>query len=97
MRYAFEAELWTVDGPGGWCFLTLPADVSEGLRALGGGKMRPFGSLAVVATVGGSTWRTSLFADRKRGAFLLPVKAAVRAKERIAAGDRVAAAVELDL
>lgn len=40
-------------------------------------------------TVGGTTWRTSLFPDTKRATYLLPVKRAVRAAERIDVGDLV--------
>ncbi|QOV92362.1 DUF1905 domain-containing protein [Humisphaera borealis] len=34
------------------------------------------------------TWQTSVFPDKKRGAFLLPVKAAVRKAEHLIIGDR---------
>jgi hypothetical protein len=56
-----------------------------------------FGTLRVVATIGSSTWRTSVFYDTKSSAFLLPLKADVRRKEKLAAGDSVAVALEIDL
>jgi hypothetical protein len=46
MRYEFEAEIWRSDGAGGWFFVTLPADVAQGLRVLSGPKTG-FGSIKV--------------------------------------------------
>ncbi len=39
--------------------------------------------------VGLTTWSTSLFPDTKRGTFILPMKKAVRTKERLDEGDVV--------
>lgn len=95
MRYEVEGEVWASGGPGGWCFLTLPQDLAEGLRAMRGTNVVAFGSMRIEATLGGTTWRTSLFPDTSRGAFLLPLKADVRRRERIAPGDRVQVALEV--
>lgn len=95
MRYEVEGEVWATDGPGGWCFLTLPQDLTEGLRTVRGANTVAFGSMRVEVTLGGTTWRTSLFPDTRRGAFLLPLKADVRRRERIAPGDRVRVALEV--
>lgn len=64
----------------------MPADVSDDVRALGG-PARGFGWVPVEVTVGGSTWRTSVFPDAKRGCFVLPVKKAVRRAEDLEVGD----------
>ena len=52
------------------------------------GMARGFGSLKVMATIGGSCWRTSVFPSRE-GGWMLPVKAAVRKAEVIGEGDEV--------
>jgi len=49
----------------------------------------------VIATVGRTSWKTSIFPDKKRGAYLLPLKAAVRTKEKIEPGNTVAVTIEL--
>jgi len=41
------------------------------------------GSLPVKAKIGQTEWKTSLFFDGKRNAYLLPIKADVRMKEHI--------------
>ena len=84
----FEAELWLHDGEAGWHFVTLPGEVAEQVRAEAG-EPRGFGSVRVEVTIGGSTWRTSVFPDTKTGSFVLPVKAEVRRREDLLAGDVV--------
>lgn len=96
-RFAFRAKLWRYAGDAAWHFLTLPKDVSAQVRTLSHGLRNAFGSLRVIARIGKTEWRTSVFADAKAGAFLLPVKADVRKKEKIADGDMVDTRVEIDL
>jgi hypothetical protein len=49
----------------------------------------------VRVTIGSSTWSTSVFPDKQREAYVLPIKKAVRTKEGIAVGDVVTVAIEL--
>lgn len=60
------------------------------------GLRNPFGSLRVSARIGRTEWKTSLFADTKANAYLLPVKADVRKQERLAAGDLVAVEITVN-
>jgi hypothetical protein len=92
--YRFDGELWLWEGDAGWHFVTLPGEVSDDVRARSG-RRRGFGSVRVRATVGSTTWSTSVFPDSARGAYVLPVKKDVRTRERIDVGDRVP--VQLDL
>ncbi|MBL8211589.1 MAG: DUF1905 domain-containing protein [Bryobacterales bacterium] len=86
---SFEARLWRHDGQAAWYFLTLPREVSARVLAEAEGRMKPGGSVPVSASIGRTRWNTSLFRDLGRGAFLLPVKAAVREKEQLREGDAV--------
>jgi hypothetical protein len=87
-EYAFTAELWQWDAQttSSWYFVTLPGDLAADLR-VESGPPRGFGSVRVEATIGGSTWRTSVFPESGGGSFVLPVKKAVRVAERIEDGD----------
>lgn len=76
--HAFDAELWRHDGEAAWYFVTVPGDVSDAVEVATAGRRRGFGSVRVRATVGSTTWATSLFPDTRRRAFLLPLKKAVR-------------------
>jgi len=93
----FRAKVWTQESTGAWHFVTLPPDLSKRIRTLTTGLRKPFGSFHVKARIGLTAWETSLFADQKRRAFLLPVKADVRRKERIGLGNMIEVSVTLTL
>lgn len=87
--------LWS-EGKGSWHFLTIPAEEALEIRveSAASGIRRGFGSVRVEARVNGVAWRTSIF-PQKSGGYLLPIKADVRRRAGIAAGDDVT--VEIDL
>ena len=76
-------------------FVSLPVEASAEIRDLTGGQRRGFGSVRVRATIGGSTWTTSIFPDSKRDAYVLPVKRAVRKAESLDAGVVATVTVEV--
>ena len=78
--YEFAAELFEWEGNGAWHFVALPTTVADEVEAAAESK-RGFGSVPVRVTVGQSTWDTSVFPDKSRGTYLLPVKKAVRNAE----------------
>ena len=89
LTYSFAAVLWlsAVEGAS-WVFATVPEALSD--EVADSIPIRPgFGSVRVEATIGSTTWRTSLFPDSKRGAYVLPIKKAVRSAESIDVGDEV--------
>jgi hypothetical protein len=93
--YELRAEVWVHPGKGGWHFVTLPAELADEIRARHGRDHRAFGSLRVRASIGSSTWSTSLFADAKSSSYALPIKADVRRREQLEPGD--VATVRLDV
>lgn len=93
--HRFETELWRWDGNAAWHFLTVPDDVSDEIEEAAGPVRRGFGSVRVRVTIGGSTWLTSVFPDKARQAYVLPVKEAVRRAEGLDAGDRASVALEV--
>ncbi|GAA0339491.1 DUF1905 domain-containing protein [Actinoallomurus spadix] len=97
MVVVFDAELWIWDARRAdtWTFVSLPIEASEDIRDLAGGARRGFGSLRVRVTVGGSTWKTSIFPDSARGGYVLPIKRAVRTAEALDPGDTATVTVEL--
>ncbi|MFF5084946.1 DUF1905 domain-containing protein [Actinoplanes sp. NPDC000266] len=92
----FEGELWIWDARKGesWTFVSLPVDASEDIRHLTEGIRRGFGSLRVRASVGSSTWQTSIFPG-SQGAFVLPIKRAIRKAQHLEPGDTAAVTVQL--
>jgi hypothetical protein len=91
----FAAPLWRYPDADGWHFVSLPPEISADITDLTAGTRRGFGSVRVAVTVGATSWRTSLFPDSKTGAYLLPVKKAVRVAERLDVGDEVTAVLQI--
>ncbi|MBA3510598.1 DUF1905 domain-containing protein [Sphingomonas sp.] len=81
--------------PGRWHFLTVPPGQSVEIRAHGlGESRRGFGSVRVEAMINGVTWRTSVF-PQTSGGYILPIKADVRRRAAVSAGDGVTVELEL--
>ncbi|MBB6345411.1 hypothetical protein FHU36_001920 [Nonomuraea muscovyensis] len=97
MMVVFDAELWIWDArrADSWTFVSLPVEESEAIQDMTGGSRRGFGSLRVRVTIGGSSWKTSIFPDKRRGCYALPIKRTVREAEGLGAGDVASVTVEL--
>ena len=85
--------MWTTDkAPASWHFLTITGEAADGIRLSAlmlHGRRRGFGSVKVIATIGHTSWSTSLFPHKETDGWLLPVKASVRKAEDLVAGDEV--------
>lgn len=95
--------LWLWSGESGsWHFFTVPEEHCGEIRAESFARRAGFGSVRVECAINGPstssgqavTWRTSVF-PQKSGGYLLPVKADVRRRAGIAAGDEVTVEIEL--
>ena len=95
LDFTFTAELWEWTGKGSWVFVTLPEELSADIKHFTRHMTRGFRSVRVDVTVGETNWKTSLFPDSKRGAYLLPIKKAVRAAENISIGDAAEFAISV--
>ncbi len=82
--YQFSSKVWLYPGQNAaWHFVRVPKKLSREIQTRYEGMTRGWGSFPVDATVGKTTWKTSIFPDKKSGTFLLPLKASVREKEGI--------------
>jgi len=97
VAYHFDAELllWDARKDETWTLVSLPVDDAEEIRHRTDGMTNGFGSVRVTATIGASTWQTSIFPDHAGRTYVLPVKKAVRTAEGLAPGDSARVAVEL--
>ena len=91
----FEAEVIRFNGPGGWHGVFLSTDAASEARFFG--RANALGAIAVRAQIGAGEVKTSLFPDKRRDSFLLPLKAQLRSRENIKEGDRIAVTLLLDL
>ena len=86
--FTFKSEVWLWSGKASWHFVTVPLKTSQQIKDFHKGPRRGFGSVPVNVTIGKTTWKTSIFPEKK-GTYVLPLKAPVRKTEKITAGDSV--------
>lgn len=96
MKYTFQADVWLYPGMAGWHFITLPKKDAEHIRKNFGGIKRGFGSIKVTAFINKTSWKTSIFPDKKAGSYLLPIKTEIRKKEKIHANDSLEITLKID-
>jgi hypothetical protein len=89
MDAEFEGEVfqWEARTDSAWYFTALPEELSELIREIPR-PTRGFGSVRVEARIGSSRWRTSIFPGGD-GAYVLPLKRAVRDAEGLVDGGPV--------
>jgi hypothetical protein len=92
----FESELWLWDARKNesWVFVSLPVEASDEIRDRTEGLRRGFGSVRVRASIGTSHWLTSIFPGGD-GAYVLPLKKAVRTAQKLEVGDVATVSVTL--
>jgi dihydrofolate reductase len=101
LSFTFSGECWLWQTTASaWHFITLPEDKSEEIKFFNEnlhGKTRGWGAVRVQVIVGKSTWETSIFPYAKSKAYILPIKAEVRKKEKILAGDVVEVTLKINV
>lgn len=95
MELELSGAVWHWRGPSPFHFVTVPEDESAQLAAVARAVTYGWGMIPVSATVGGTTWTTSLFP--KDGGYVLPLKDAVRRAEGLDVGDDVVVRLHVDL
>jgi hypothetical protein len=94
-EFGMRAKVWLYAGAGGWHFVTLPKKPASEIRSLFGALRGGWGSLPVIATVGNTSWKTSIFPDKESGSYVLPLKAEIRKNEGLTAGRVIAFSVRI--
>ncbi len=86
--FTLTSEIWQWNGKASWHFITIPEDLSKEIKNFDDMPRRGFGSVPVKVTIGETTWKTSIFPEKK-GTYVLPLKAIVRKKEKLTEGQKV--------
>jgi hypothetical protein len=90
----FSGEVWFWKGPAPHHFVTVPDDESAAIEAAAPLVTYGWGMIPVAARIGGTEWTTSLFP--KDGAYIVPLKLAVRRTEDVGVGDVVTIHLTVD-
>ena len=95
MELEFTGEVWEWRGPAPYYFVTVPDDECAELEASAAFVSYGWGMVPVAATIGGTRWTTSLWP--KDGAYVVPLKAAIRRAEHVELGDSVTVRLDVDV
>ena len=95
MTLEFEGPIWVWKGPAPFYFVTVPAKGSDDLKAIQRSITYGWGVIPVKVRINETEWTTSLFP--KDGAFIVPIKAAVRRAEKLEEGDTARVRLEISL
>lgn len=94
-KFTFTAPVWLYSGNAAWHFVSVPKETSEQIEYYFAHAKRGWGSLPVIVTLGKTTWKTSIFPDKKTTTYLLPLKLKVREQEKITVGKEVEVSLKI--
>ena len=94
MELGLVGEIWYWRGPSPFHFVTVPEEQSAALHAASSRVTYGWGMIPVTATIGRTTWTTSLFP--KDDAYLIPIRKSVRDAEELDVGDVVTVRLTVD-
>ncbi|HMS56593.1 MAG TPA: DUF1905 domain-containing protein [Fimbriimonadaceae bacterium] len=95
MNFSFRGKVWYWKGPAPHHFITVPDVEAKEIKQLEKLATYGWGMIPVTATIGETQWYTAMWP--KDGAYILPLKLAVRKVEKIAEGDEVSVQIEVIL
>lgn len=81
IKFEFSACIWQHTGEGAWHFVSMPVDLATEIREHLQWQEEGWGRMKATAQIGGTTWETAIWFDKKHMTYILPLKAAVRKKE----------------
>ena len=93
--YNLRSKVWRDKQVEGWHFVTLPARQSAEIHRLFGSTQKVPRPIPVVATVGHTSWKSSLYRVPDTGRYVLALRADVRKKEHVLADKVIAYSVKI--
>ena len=84
-KISIKEKVWIWPGVAGWHFVNVPREIYEKIR--NGGPKKRVGFVPIMAKLGKTSWKTSLFPHTKDQTYLLAIKKSVRKKESVLSGD----------
>jgi hypothetical protein len=95
MEFEFQARIFEWRGPAPFYFVALPEDVATLVASMASQLTYGWGVIPVKATIGRTTFTTSMFP--RDGGYLLGLKAIVRSSEKLETGDHIEVRLVLDM
>lgn len=95
MEFEFTADVVEWRGPAPYWFAALPDHACAAIDDVARAVTYGWGMVPVTATIGGTTWTTSMWP--RNGGYLLPLRDAVRRAERLESAASVIVTLRIDL
>lgn len=95
MIIKFEGKIFHWRGPAPFLFVAVPETQSADIKSVSKLVTYGWGVIPVVAKVGKTQWKTSLFP--KDGRYLVPIKLVVQRAENLKEGDEIKLQLKLNL
>ncbi len=95
MEFEFQARIFEWRGPAPFYFVALPEDVATLVASMANQLTYGWGVIPVSATIGKTTFTTSMFP--REGGYLLGLKATVRSTEKLKQGDDIEVKLALNM
>ena len=95
MILEFTGEVWYWRGPAPFHFVTVPEAESDVIKDAESLVTYGWGMIPVAVRIGRTEWTTSLWP--KEGRYVVPLKARVRAAEKIELGHRVSVRLTIEV
>jgi len=92
--FTFKNKVWKDPASSGCYFIDLDNALSQKIKEYPDKKANKFGLVRATATVGNTTWKTTLF-PTKRGNYVMSIVKRVRQKEKIEDKDMLQVKIEL--
>lgn len=94
-EFSFSERLSIFESTNPWYFFEIPKKESSIVRNKYRNVHRGWGSIPVTAQIGETSWKTSIFWEKK-GNYLLFVKKEIRSKEKLINGSKVDVTLSVD-
>jgi hypothetical protein len=95
VEFSFTGEVIEWRGPAPFYFIEVPAKYSPEIKAIAASKSYGWGVLHTNVTINTTQWKTALIP--KDGAYLVPIKKAIRLPEKLELGQRIDVTLSFDL
>ncbi len=92
LKYEFSAKTYMYSASekdSGWMFVSLPKEMSVEIRENFKWLEEGWGRMKATAVIGETEWQTAIWFDTKQDTYMLPLKAAVRKKEKVTLDEEV--------
>ena len=94
MELRFTGELFEWRGPAPFYFIKTPPAITAEIKVIAAAKTYGWGVLHTLVTINKTIWKTALIP--KDGAYLVPIKNAIRLPEKLEIGQQIKVELSFD-